>query len=261
MREDPPANPATNIDAPSMPDALETAAGTQSRLANAGIAAAAYLRGHRGLAIWLVLVAEGVVWTALSPEFLTLRNITDILRQGSLQGIVAVGGTFVLLTGEIDLTVGSLTSFAGIVAAGIMTRIDNTAVGMAAAIGIGLLSGLTVGLVTTRARVPSFIVTLAGLEILAALTLLFANGATIPIANGAFQWFGFGYIGRSRSPSTSWQPFTSLDGCCLLRPRLADEPMPWAATGQRRDTPASTLSGTSSPYLPWQAYSLESAPS
>ncbi len=195
MREDPPANPATNIDAPSMPDALETAAGTQSRLANAGIAAAAYLRGHRGLAIWLVLVAEGVVWTALSPEFLTLRNITDILRQGSLQGIVAVGGTFVLLTGEIDLTVGSLTSFAGIVAAGIMTRIDNTAVGMAAAIGIGLLSGLTVGLVTTRARVPSFIVTLAGLEILAALTLLFANGATIPIANGAFQWFGFGYIG------------------------------------------------------------------
>ena len=195
MREDPTDSAAEGFTAGTGSEPLTAAVGERVSFATDGTPAAGFLRRNRGLAIWLVLLVEALVWTVSAPEFLSVRNITDILRQGSLQGIVAVGGTFVLLTGEIDLTVGSLTGFAGIVAAGIMTRVDNTALGITIAIGIGLLSGLAVGLMTTRARVPSFIVTLAGLEILAALTLLFANGATIPITNAAFQWFGIGYIG------------------------------------------------------------------
>ena len=153
------------------------------------------LGSNRGLAIWLVLLAEALVWTVLSPDFLTVRNLTNVMRQGSLQGIVAVGGTFVMLTGSIDLTVGSLTAFAGIVAAGVMTRVDNAALGISVAIGVSLLSGLLVGLIITRFRVPPFIVTLAGLQILAAMTLLFNNGGPIPIDNKAFEWWGIGYIG------------------------------------------------------------------
>lgn len=160
------------------------------------LAKVAYVvRQNRGSAIWLVLLAECVIWTILSPHFLTVRNLTNVIRQGSFAGIVAVGGTFVMLTGSIDLTVGSLTAFAGIVAAGVMTRVDNAVLGIAVTIGIGLLSGLTVGVITTRFRVPSFIVTLAGLQILAALTLLFNNGGPIPLHNDLYEWWGVGSVG------------------------------------------------------------------
>lgn len=150
---------------------------------------------NRGLTIWLVLLAELILWTVLSPQFLSVSNFTNVARQASFVGIVAVGGTFVMLTAGIDLTVGSLTGFAGIVAAGAMTQVDNAAVGIAAALAIGALVGLIVGVIITRFGTPPFIATLAGLQVLAALTLLFNNGGPIVVNNEAFGWWGTGYVG------------------------------------------------------------------
>jgi ribose/xylose/arabinose/galactoside ABC-type transport system permease subunit len=152
-------------------------------------------RNVRDLAIWLVLLVEILMWTVLAPNFLSISNFTNIARQASLVGIVAVGATFVMLTAGIDLSVGSLTALAGILAAGVMTQVDNVAVGLVVALGTGLVSGIFAGFVVTRFRVPPFIVTLAMLQMWSATTLLFNNGGPIPIQNEAFQWFGTGYIG------------------------------------------------------------------
>jgi ribose/xylose/arabinose/galactoside ABC-type transport system permease subunit len=152
-------------------------------------------RASRDLAIWLVLLIEMVTWTLLSPEFLSITNFTNVARQASLVGIVAVGMTFVMLTAGIDLSVGSLTALAGILAAGVMTQVNNALVGVAVALAVGVLSGVFAGLAITRFRVPPFIVTLAMLQMWSALTLLFNNGGPIPLRNDAFEWFGVGYIG------------------------------------------------------------------
>jgi ribose/xylose/arabinose/galactoside ABC-type transport system permease subunit len=152
-------------------------------------------RRYRGFAIWGVLLAELVVWTLLSPSFLSLSNFTNVARQSSLVGIVAVGGTMVIIVAGIDLSVGSLTALAGILAAGAMTRVDNAMVGICVAMAVGLLSGLFAGLVITRFKVPPFIVTLAMLQMWQALTLLFNNGGPIEIVNDPFQWLGTGYVG------------------------------------------------------------------
>lgn len=152
-------------------------------------------RASRDLAIWLVLFVEMATWTLLSPDFLSISNFTNVARQASLVGIVAVGMTFVMLTAGIDLSVGSLTALAGILAAGVMTQVNSAFVGVAVALAVGVLSGVFAGLAITRFRVPPFIVTLAMLQMWSALTLLFNNGGPIPIYNDAFEWFGVGYIG------------------------------------------------------------------
>lgn len=152
-------------------------------------------RGSRDLAIWLILLIEIITWTLLSPEFLSVSNFTNVARQASLVGIVAVGMTFVMLTAGIDLSVGSLTALAGILAAGVMTQVNVAWLGIGVALGTGVASGVFAGLMITRFRVPPFIVTLAMLQMWAALTLLFNNGGPIPIKNDTFEWFGVGYIG------------------------------------------------------------------
>jgi ribose/xylose/arabinose/galactoside ABC-type transport system permease subunit len=152
-------------------------------------------RGSRDLAIWLILLVEILVWTLLSREFLSLNNFTNVARQASLVGIVAVGMTFVMITAGIDLSVGSLTALGGILAAGVMTQVNNPVLGVGIALGTGVASGVFAGLMITRFRVPPFIVTLAMLQMWSALTLLFNNGGPIPIYNAGFEWFGVGYIG------------------------------------------------------------------
>jgi ribose/xylose/arabinose/galactoside ABC-type transport system permease subunit len=124
-----------------------------------------------------------------------VSNFTNVARQASLVGIVAVGMTFVMLTAGIDLSVGSLTALGGILAAGVMTQVDNALLGIVIALGAGLGSGFFAGLMITRLKVPPFIATLAMLQMWLALTLLFNNGGPIPVDNPAFEWFGVGYIG------------------------------------------------------------------
>lgn len=187
---------------PVQPDLADPPEGRQEGARAAAGGLASRLRGgwtrrrrSRDLAIWLVLLVEIVAWTLLSPDFLSVHNFTNVARQASLVGIVAVGMTFVMLTAGIDISVGSLTALAGILAAGVMTQVDSGLVGIAVALSVGALSGVFAGGMITRFPVPPFIVTLAMLQMWQALTLLFNNGGPIPIKNPAFEWFGVGYIG------------------------------------------------------------------
>ncbi|WP_202406420.1 ABC transporter permease [Pontibacillus yanchengensis] len=130
-----------------------------------------------------------------TSEFLTFTNISNILRQVSINGILAVGMTFVILTGGIDLSVGSVMAFTGTIMAGLM--INN---GLPPYIGIllGILLGAAVGYINgmfvAYAKIPAIIVTLAMMEIARGLALLYTGGYPLSGMPSSFTFIGRGYL-------------------------------------------------------------------
>ena len=116
-----------------------------------------------GLAV--ALAAECVAFAALSPHFLTAENLLNVSLQASITAIIAAGMTFVILTGGIDLSVGSVVAVAGIVATSTLKAGLPPSAGIPlailAALAFGALLGSIAGLFVTRFRVAPFIVTLA----------------------------------------------------------------------------------------------------
>lgn len=146
-------------------------------------------------AIFFALALVFVVSAAISDTFIQPRNLMNIGRQISVNGILAVGMTAVILTAGIDLSVGSLLAFMGVV---IALLLEQTA--WPVAIALTLLAGLVVGLihgyVIARMEIPPFIVTLAGLTIYRGASLVLTDAAAVPIAEPLFQ-----VIGQSMMPT------------------------------------------------------------
>ncbi|WP_421695965.1 ABC transporter permease [Aestuariivirga sp.] len=155
--------------------------------------------------IFLLLLMAA--FTILEPRFLSSVNLFNVMRQVSITGLLAIGMTFVILTAGIDLSVGSLLAFAGLVAAavakgGLQDRFtvgDNTIgygwpLAVLAAVAIGLLGGLLQGVAITRLKVPAFVVTLGGMSVFRGAALLFAAGGPISGFDPGFTWWGQGKI-------------------------------------------------------------------
>jgi len=160
---------------------------------------------------FIFLIALVVIFSLLKPEsFPTSLNLFNIARQASITGIIAVGMTFVVLTGGIDLSVGSMLALSGIVAAAIYKGgaglLDTSAgqtsgVGVGIAIllacGVGVLCGLVQGLVIVRLKIQPFVVTLGGLSVFRGLTLIVGNGGPISAFDASFRYWGQGRIAES----------------------------------------------------------------
>mgnify|MGYP000844158918 CR=1 FL=1 len=149
-----------------------------------------------------------VILASLRPNFLSPFNIFNVMRQIAFIGILAVGMTFVILTAGIDLSVGSLLAFAGIVCASVakgtrglleggVTDPGGVRVLMAAgaAILVGLAIGLLQGSLIARAGIPAFIVTLGGLGAWRGATLLWSDGQPISSFSDDFKFWGQGFVG------------------------------------------------------------------
>lgn len=127
----------------------------------------------------VVLVAL-VVWLAVSANgFLTSDNLTNILLQGAVLGMVAFGLTFVILCGELDLSVGSGVALTSVIAALVVRDSGSVALAVLVAVGAGAAIGIVNGLVVTKLEVPSFIATLGMLVIAHGLALALSDGAII----------------------------------------------------------------------------------
>ena len=128
----------------------------------------------------VALVLIGAMLAVATPSFLTTANLINVTRQISLNGILAVGVTFVLLTGGVDLSLGSVVALSGVVAASFAHPGDYPA---AVAVLMGILAGMacgaTNGLVITLGRVAPFIVTLGTFNIAFAITQLYSNAQTV----------------------------------------------------------------------------------
>lgn len=133
------------------------------------------LTGHIPL---LTLLALGVGTSLLTPRFLAPINLTNILVQGSIMAVIAMGMTFVIVAGGFDLSVGSIAAFAGCVAALVMLQAGIT-LGVLAGVAAGAAIGLTNGLSVTLLGVNPFIATLGTMVLVRGLVFLMTGGQAV----------------------------------------------------------------------------------
>jgi ribose transport system permease protein len=142
----------------------------------------------------LGLVAICIVLSILSPHFLTLGNFFNISRQAAVITIIAIGETFVILTGGIDLSVGSNVTLSSCVLALVMINTGDIALGVLAGLATGLSVGLVNGLLVAKADLPPFIVTLGMLGIAQGAALVITVGRSMFGLPRAFKIVGQGSI-------------------------------------------------------------------
>ena len=151
----------------------------------------AWLLEQKSLIALVVLIA---IVSSMSPNFFTVANLFNILQQTSVNAIMAVGMTLVILTSGIDLSVGSLLALTGAVAASIVGLEVNALVAVAASLALGAFIGAITGSIVAKGKVQAFIATLVMMLLLRGITMVYTNGS--PISTGfndvadLFGWFG-----------------------------------------------------------------------
>jgi D-xylose transport system permease protein len=155
---------------------------------------------------WIALIGVMIVLSIMTEgTFLTARNLTNLSRQVSINGILAVGMTFVILIGGIDLSIGSVVALSGVVAGllqvnyGLATWEGPMAwVGavssILAAIIVGVFCGIFNGWMITRYRIAPFIITLGMMVIARGIALILTQGSAIAPMGESFNWIGQGYV-------------------------------------------------------------------
>ncbi len=151
-----------------------------------------------------------VVLSIASPYFLTATNLSSVIRQTAVINIMALGMTLVIVSGGIDLSVGSILAFSGVI--GTMTMVGTGSVPLGIGVGIvcGTLWGCANGLMISMLRIPPFIVTLGTLGIVRGLTLVISGGLPVVGLPKEHGFLGEGTIGPA--------PFVLvvLVGCAVL---------------------------------------------
>jgi ribose/xylose/arabinose/galactoside ABC-type transport system permease subunit len=143
----------------------------------------------------VALVVAAIVGATRYYAFFTPENLLNVLRQNSMLGLVALGMTFVILTGGIDLSVGAILAVAGVVAAKLASQ--GSLAGVVGGIAAAALLGLVNGILITKVRIQPFIVTLA-MMIAARGAALAATGeqsVSLPAGATAIAWLGRGSVG------------------------------------------------------------------
>ena len=145
----------------------------------------------------VILQATGMgVGTGL--KFATVANLMSIFRGRVYIGIIAFGLTFVIITGNIDLSVGNMLTFVGCVCAGLMMDTANGPLAVIGTLALGLLCGLFNGFLVSYVKLNSFITTLGASSIYGALALLYSKGKFLVVEQGVspfFDWFGMAKFG------------------------------------------------------------------
>lgn len=145
----------------------------------------------------IALIFLIVVVSFLNPNFFTVDNILNILRQTSVNAIIAVGMTLVILTAGIDLSVGSVLALCGAFAASLVAMEVPVLIAVPTALLAGATLGAISGIIIAKGKVQAFIATLVTMTLLRGVTMVYTDGR--PISTGftdtadAFAWFGTGY--------------------------------------------------------------------
>jgi len=140
----------------------------------------------------LVLVVLFVLLSLLVPDFLGLRNMRGLLLSVTLVGTIASSMMLVLAMGEVDLSVGSVSAFGGVVCAAVIASTQQVWLGVIAALGGGLIIGVVNGIAVAQLKVSSLIVTLATMEIVRGLGFLVSGGEAVSIPVESFYALGSG---------------------------------------------------------------------
>src|SRR5215218_7885311 len=176
----------------------------------------------------LFLIVLCIIFSVQEPNFATERNFWFLLRQNFVYGILAVGMTFVILTGGIDLSIGSVVAFSGLVAAAVAKGSNWRDVGnpdgggidvmwaILAAVGVGAGAGLIHGFAIAKLKVPAFVVTLGGLAAWRGAAQVMSQGQPINKFSDDYRFWGSGFIGPVPVPVVIFAAFVII-GYLVLR--------------------------------------------
>ncbi|MGK9326141.1 ABC transporter permease subunit [Aerococcus urinaeequi] len=144
----------------------------------------------------LALIVLIVFVSILSPSFLSLTNLMNLMRQVSINALIAFGMTFVIITGGIDLSVGSVLALSSALMGGMIVSGIDPIIAMIIALIIGFVLGVVNGLLITKGRLAPFIATLATMTIFRGATLVYTDGQPITGLGETFifQFMGHGYF-------------------------------------------------------------------
>ncbi len=156
------------------------------------------LLGTYGTLIAFILLV--VVASFLRPRFHSTVNITNVVRQTSIVGVLAIGMTFVILTAGIDLSVGAMLALVVVLVADIM-QTHNMWLAMLVGLLVGTATGLVNGLGVTWGRIQPFVMTLGMLGVARGLAFMYTGGIPIPVLNNDFLHIGYGYVAGVPIPS------------------------------------------------------------
>ena len=142
------------------------------------------------------LILFSAIVAVINPRFLSVANILNVFRQSSINAVIAIGMTFVILTGGIDLSVGSILAFCGAVSAAMLSSGMNPVLSLLVALVLGLFFGIVNGVLVSVMKLQAFIVTLVTMTFLRGATLVFTNGKPITVNDGGalFENIGGGYL-------------------------------------------------------------------
>jgi ribose transport system permease protein len=152
------------------------------------------VRKVQSLGPLLGLILIVVILSVMNSDFLTVGNIFNVLRQISINALIAFGMTFVILTGGIDLSVGSILALSSALTAGLMADGVNTWLAVFVGLTGGVIMGMVNGLLIAKGKVAPFIATLATMTVFRGLTLVYTQGRPITGFQDDFAILGKGYF-------------------------------------------------------------------
>ena len=144
--------------------------------------------------MFLILLLIWVVLSFMSPYFFTVSNLFEITLQAAVFAILAAGETFVIFSGGIDLSVGSVFAFASIVGGLAFQATGSALLAILGSIVAGIIAGLVNGLFITQLKVPPFVATLGMMGIGRGLALIFCQGIPIYGLTEGYMWLGQGKL-------------------------------------------------------------------
>ncbi|MCG7335755.1 ribose ABC transporter permease [Sporosarcina sp. ACRSM] len=148
----------------------------------------------KGIAI-IGVVLLFIIMSIVSSDFLTVDNLLNVSRQSAVLCIMAVGMTFIIITGGIDLSAGSQIAVSGVIIASLLAAGVPLPFAILLTIAAGGVIGFIIGGIVATQKIPPFIVTLAMMTILSGLAFVITQGSPIIVSNEAFRFLGRGYIG------------------------------------------------------------------
>jgi ribose/xylose/arabinose/galactoside ABC-type transport system permease subunit len=151
-------------------------------------------RRGRQLGTLVGLCLLSILLSILSPHFLSVSNLRNVLEQTAINAVVAVGMTYVIVSGGIDLSVGSIVAFSGVLLASALAAGAPAPAAIAAGLAAGALCGLANGLLVTRGRLPPFIATLGMMSVARGAALVFTEGRPISGFDTGFRSLATGRV-------------------------------------------------------------------
>lgn len=199
----------------------------------------------------LILLVICIFATILSPSFLSVTNLFNVFKQITVAGVVGCGMTFVILTGGIDLSVGSILGLAGVLAAGVLESTGNPAVAIGLALIVGIACGAVNGFFVSFCEIPPFIATLGMMTLLRGCVLVYTKGSPISIKSDVYKFFGKGDIIGVPVPVIILILLFLLAHYILTQTSYGRSI--YAFGGNRE---AARLSGISTRFTEWMAYTI-----